>query len=373
MTSASPQREGNVAIFLPSLHAGGSERKALNLAGRFAALGLSVDLVVARAEGAYRGQVPSMVRLVDLHASRTLSSLLGLSRYLRRHQPRAVLSLMGHANLVALWARRLAGAPTRVVVCEESLLGPAISGAPNRRERLLPLLEHFAYPWADGIVAVSERAAEDLSRVIQIPRDRIRVIYNPVVSPDLSSQARAPIDHPWFRPGEPPVILGVGRLTAAKDFPTLLRAFVLVRQVRAVRLLILGEGELRGSLEALVRDLGLEDSVSLPGFVQNPYAYMARAKVFVLSSAWEGFPLVVGEAMACGLPVVSTDCGGSSELLERGKHGRLVPVGDPQTLSEAMLATMADPPDAKLLRLRAQDFSIERIADQYLEVLCPRG
>jgi glycosyltransferase involved in cell wall biosynthesis len=169
------------------------------------------------------------------------------------------------------------------------------------------------------------------------------------------------------------VILGVGRLTPAKDFPTLLRAFARVRQVRAVRLVILGEGELRGTLEALVRDLGLEDSVSLPGFVQNPYAYMARAKLFVLSSAWEGFGSALVEAMACGLPVVSTDCGGPSEILEGGMYGRLVPVGDPQALAEAILTALVEPPQADLLRARAEDFSVEKIADQYLEVLCPRG
>jgi glycosyltransferase involved in cell wall biosynthesis len=363
----------HVALFVPTLHGGGAERKVLNLAERFATMGLEVDLVVAKAEGVFAAQLPPSVRLVDLRAARTLSSVLALKRYLSRSAPQALLSVMGHANLVALVARRLAGARTRLVVCEESLLGEAVSEAPNRRERALPLLEHLTYPWSDGIVAVSERAADDLARVIRIPRDRIRVIYNPVVTLDLLRQARAPVDHPWFGPGEPPVILAVGRLTPAKDYPTLLRAFVLVRQARAARLVILGEGELRGTLEALVRDLGLEDSVSLPGFVQNPYAFMARAKVFILSSAWEGFGSALVEALACGLPVVSTDCGGPAEILEGGKFGRLVPVGDPQVMAEAILSTMAEPTAAGLLRARARDFSVERIADQYLEVLCPRG
>jgi glycosyltransferase involved in cell wall biosynthesis len=372
MTPTTRSSAPDVALFMPTLHGGGAERKVLNLADRFATMGLQVDLVVAKAEGVFAAKVPPSVRLVDLEAARTLSSLLALRGYLSHSAPRALLSVMGHANIVALSARQLAGRQVRMVVCEESLPGPAILGAPNRRERLLPLLEHVIYPRADGIVAVSERAAVDLSRVIRIPRDRIRVIYNPVVSPDLASQAQATVDHPWFRPGEPPVILGVGRLTPAKDFSTLLRAFVLVRQVRALRLVILGEGELRGSLEALVRDLGLEDSASLPGFVQNPYAFMARARLFVLSSEWEGFGSALVEAMACGLPVVSTDCGGPSEILEGGRMGRLVPVGDPEALARAILATLAEPSDVGLLRARAQDFSLERIADQYLELLCPR-
>jgi glycosyltransferase involved in cell wall biosynthesis len=373
MASAARSSTPDVALFLPTLHGGGAERKVLNLADRFATMGLRVDLVVAKAEGVYAGRVPPSVHLVDLNARRTLSSVLALRRYLSRSAPHALLSVMGHANIVGLSAWQLGGRQVRMVVCEESLPGPAISQAPNRRERLLPLLQHFLYPWAVGIVAVSERAADDLARLIRIPRDRIRVIYNPVVSPDLPKQAQSPVDHAWFGPGEPSVILGVGRLTPAKDFPTLLRAFARVRQVRAVRLVILGEGELRGTLEALVRDLGLEDSVSLPGFVQNPYAYMARAKLFVLSSAWEGFGSALVEAMACGLPVVSTDCGGPSEILEGGMYGRLVPVGDPQALAEAILTALVEPPQADLLRARAEDFSVEKIADQYLEVLCTRG
>jgi len=360
-----------VALFLPTLHGGGAERQLINLAARFQELGLRVDLVVAKAEGAFQSKVPAGVRLVDLEARRTLSSILGLAGYLKRERPESLLSVLGHANLVALWARKLAGAVARVVVCEPSTAGLAIRNAPNRRERLLPLLEHFFYPWADGIVAVSESAADDLTRVIRLPRDRIRVIYNPVVTPGLPSQARAPIDHPWFRPGEPPVILGVGRLTPAKDFATLIRAFAIVRQEQPARLLILGEGELRPGLEELVAELGLGEEVSLPGFADNPYAYMARAGVFALSSAWEGFGTVLAEAMACGAPVVSTDCGGPSEILDGGRIGRLVPVGDPQALAEAILATMAEPRDADRLRARAQDFSLERIAEQYLEVLCP--
>jgi glycosyltransferase involved in cell wall biosynthesis len=168
------------------------------------------------------------------------------------------------------------------------------------------------------------------------------------------------------------VILGAGRLTAQKDFPTLIRAFALARAAQPMRLILLGEGELREPLRALAADLGIAAQVDLPGFVENPYAFMSRAHVFVLSSAWEGFGLVLVEAMACGTPVVSTDCpAGPAEILMGGRFGRLVPVGDAGAMAEAIRATLADPLPADRLRSRAGDFSLEKIGDEYFELLLP--
>jgi glycosyltransferase involved in cell wall biosynthesis len=176
-----------------------------------------------------------------------------------------------------------------------------------------------------------------------------------------------------LRAGEPPVILGVGRLTVQKDFPTLIRAFARVRQKRNARLLILGEGELRSELNALVAELGLQADVALPGFVENPFVFMRHASLFVLSSAWEGFGNVLVEAMACGMPVVSTDCpSGPAEILQNGKWGRLVPVGDVQALSEALLATLEESthPD---VAARAAECSVDRAVEGYLRVRLPSG
>jgi glycosyltransferase involved in cell wall biosynthesis len=201
--------------------------------------------------------------------------------------------------------------------------------------------------------------------------EKIKVIYNPVITPELFARAEEPLDHPWFRPGEPPVVLGVGRLTQAKDFPTLIRAFALVRKERPARLMILGEGEERPKLEALVRELRLEEDVALPGFVDNPYKYMKRAAVFVLSSRWEGFGIVLVEAMALGTPVVATDCpSGPAEILENGKWGRLVPPGDPEALAKAILDTL----EGGVSRVKAttnvqKRFSMIAIVEQYLKVL----
>jgi len=362
-----------VALFLPSLRGGGAERVMVNLARGFVERGLQVDLVLAKAEGPYLSQVSQSVRVVDLKSKRVLYSLPGLVRYLRREQPKALLSAMDHTNVVALWAKKLARVPTRVVVSVHSTTSIATKRAKNIRGRMMPLFIRKFYPWADAVVAVSKGVAEDLLKIAGLPKEKIRVIYNPVITPDLFAKAEEPVDHPWFRPGEPPVILGIGRLTEAKDFPTLIRAFALVRKERPARLMILGEGEERPKLEALVRELGLEKDVSLPGFVDNPYKYMKRAAVFVLSSRWEGLPTVLIEALALGIPVVSTDCpSGPREILDGGRWGRLVAVGDVGSMAKAVEETLARPV-SQMAQGALSSFELATVIDRYLNVLLGKG
>ena len=309
------------------------------------------------------------MRVVDLKASRVLASLPALVRYLRRKQPQAMLSAMGYANIVALWARRLAGVPTRVVVSERNTLSSSVQHASSWRGRLMPHLIRRFYPLADGIVAVSKGVADDLAQVTGIPREHIQVIYNPVVTPELQEKAQAPLEHPWFAPGESPVLLAVGRLTAQKDFPTLIHAFAQVRRACSVRLLILGDGEERPALEAIVRRLGLERDVSLPGWVSNPYAYMARASLFVLSSRWEGLPGVLIEAMYCGMLLIATDCpSGPREILRNGQYGHLVPVGDVAALALAIESALAGKRPG-LTRESWRPFELETVVTQYINLL----
>jgi glycosyltransferase involved in cell wall biosynthesis len=238
-------------------------------------------------------------------------------------------------------------------------------------KRLTPLLAQLFYPWADGVVGVSLGVAKDLAHITNLPLEHIQVIYNPAVTPELAEKAKESVAHPWFTSEETPVVLGVGKLELQKDFPTLIHAFAKVRQVRTARLVILGWGPEpdRLKLEALVRELGLEGDVAMPGYVENPYAYMARAAVFVLSSAWEGFGNVLVEALAVATPVVSTNCeSGPAEILDHGKYGSLVPVGDSQALAEAILKVLAGkskPVDLSWLN----QFSLETITQQYLDLL----
>lgn len=352
----------SIAFFLPTLCGGGAERVTVNLAQAMAERGLPVDLVVAAAEGELLGQLPPAVRLVDLRAARVLRSLGPLARYLRRERPRVVISSMGHANLVALWAAKVARRATPVVVTVHNTMSQSTPQQGRVAGRLWPRLLRRFYPWAAGVVAVSRGAADDLARTSGLPREHIGVIYNPVITPEMLASAGQRPDHAWFAPGQPPVILGVGRLTRQKDFPTLLRAFAELRRGRPARLLILGEGDERGRLEALAAELGLADDVALPGFRDNALAHMAGAALFVLSSAWEGLPTVLIEALAAGTRVVSTDCpSGPREILQEGRLGALVPVGDAPALARAMAEALdrpAAPPPADALAPFTRDVAV---------------
>lgn len=358
-----------LAIFLPSLVGGGAERVSLNLASEVANRGVSVDLVVSQAVGAYASDVPASVRLVDLGTSRLSTSLPALVRYLRRHRPDAMLTVMSHANVVGTSAASLARTSARVVVSEHDTLSEVTARTVRRRARLMPILAAKVYPKADSIVAVSSGVADDLSAQTGLDRADIEVIYNPVITPEVEVAVRQSVDHPWFLPGQPPVVLGIGRLAPKKDFPTLLRAFARVRGQSPARLIILGDGPDRDDLAQLSRELGIEDDVSLPGFVDNPYAYLAAASTFVLSSRWEGLPTVLIEALYCGTPVVATDCpSGPREILADGRHGLLVPVDDVAAIAGGITRGI----HGELPRPTEESwrpYELGRVTDQYLDVL----
>jgi len=341
----------------------------VNLMQAITERGYPVDLVLVAAEGVFPDQLPPEVRVVDLHAPRVLRSIGPLARYLRRERPRVLVSSMGHANLIALWAWRMAGRVTPIIVTEHNTLSQEASRNRSPSGRVWPYLLGTFYPWAARIVAVSRGAADDLARTSGLPRDRIDVIYNPVITPSMLSLIQQVPDHPWFVPGQPPVVLGAGRLTPQKDFRTLLRAFAEVRRRRAARLLILGDGEERSALEALVRELDITSDVMLPGFQENALGYMAGAAVFALSSAWEGLPTVLIEALAAGTHVVSTDCpSGPREILQDGRLGRLVPVGDVVALSAAILEALDTPRRAAPLQALAP-FTRDAAVDNYLRLI----
>jgi glycosyltransferase involved in cell wall biosynthesis len=368
-----PLKNTSVSVFVHSLQDHGAARVALNLAQELVKRDLEVDLVMTIAAGAFLEKVPSEVRVIDLGATKkpqNLSKMLALCHYLRREKPTFLISVGDNSN-TAGWARNLARVKTRVVAGVHNHLSIYL---PNEHraisKNILPYLLRWSFLQADRIVAVSRGVAEDLSHIAGLPLEDIQVIYNPIVTFDLHKKAKETLDHPWFAPGEPPVILGAGRLVKQKDFPTLIRAFSLLRQNRFARLMIIGEGGERSRLETIVRELNLENDVALPGFVENPYAYMDRAAVFVLSSAWEGFGNVIAEALATGTSVVSTDCpSGPAEILEGGKYGKLVPVGDVNSLAEAILATLQNPIDFELLQQRAQVYTVAGVVNQYLDLM----
>lgn len=368
--SSLPDAPRHIALFTRTMHGGGLERVVGNLANEFARRGHQVDLVLAEAVGDFLGALDSRVRVVPLNAPKLRAYTLALARYLRKQKPEALLSASDECNLAAVWARGIAQVSTHLVVSCHSTLSRYVPVARDRKVRLLPFLIRRTYSYADAVVAVSEGVADDLAKVSGISREKIKVIYNPAVMDAMIDGDRPPVDHPWFVQRTEPVILGVGNLRRAKDFPTLIRAFKRLLGVKSARLVILGEGVDRAALEALVASEGLVDRVQLPGFCQNPWDYIAAADLFVLSSEWEGLPTVLIEALALGTRVVATDCpSGPREILEGGRHGELVPVGDSALLAQAMIRALENPGDAVTRRQSARRFTPGPSGDAYLSLL----
>lgn len=368
MASRMPSNR-RVAVFVPALAGGGAERVFLDLAEALGDLGWSVDLVAASASGPLLADVPENVRLIDFGISHVTASIPAFARYLRKRRPDAVLSAMTHANLVAIAATALSRVKTRVVVTEHTHLSTFLASSESLRGRAFPLLMRLLYPYADEVVAVSSGVADDVAQRTGLPRESIRAEKNPIRIAEMRERGDASPSHPWFAEGQPPVVLGVGRLTRQKDFGTLLRAFRKVRDQRDSRLLLLGEGEDRPMLEALISRLGLAGDVEIAGFVTDPYPYFNAASVFALSSRWEGLPTVLLEAMVFGLPIISTDCpSGPDEILEGGTLGTLVPVEDPDALAAAILEVLSDAGSHSEYRA-VVEYDIGQVAGRYSDLL----
>jgi len=361
--------DGRIAIFVPTLLFGGVERVMVNLAEGFCKRGFDVDLVAPQATGEFQACVPSTVRIVNLESPRVLTSLPKLVRYLHSERPAAVIAAMEHSSVAAIWARAIARVPTVIIATVHTNLSEVVRHAPSMKVRLVPFISRTFLHQADAIVAVSQGVAENLAQHAPKCRPRTCVIHNPIVTADILSKAKEIVEHPWFQPGQAPVILGVGRLAVQKDFATLIRAFALLRRQRRARLVILGEGPERQHLETLVADLGVAPDVLLLGYEGNPHRYMSKAALFVLSSAWEGFGNVLVEALAAGVPVVATDCrDGPREILEKARCGRLVKVGDAEGMATAMLTSLDEAPEpapAESLKV----FTLDYVVDQYAALL----
>ncbi|GHV54046.1 glycosyl transferase [Synergistales bacterium] len=340
---------------------GGAERSSLRLANALARRGHEARVFFLKAEGPMLSGVDNKIEIVDLKGS-----FFNFFSSLRAR--RADFLLPVYTSMRALMAKRFMRSPEiagmKVILSQRNMFtmdrGPI-------QTRLKFLRCSLLYPYASAVVCISRGVADEMKTLGLTEPRKIRVIYNPVLNDDLSAQIDAPPDHPWFAAGEPPVLLGVGRLGDQKDFASLIWAFALLAPKNPdLRLMILGEGKERGRLESLLREMKLTERASLPGYAPNPYPYMKHAALFVLTSRFEGFGNVVAEALACGCNVVSTDCkSGPAEILDGGKYGRLAKVGDEHDIARAIEEALADPIDANLLRERAAFFSEERAVNEY--------
>jgi len=390
----------HIALFVRSFEgSGGAEKVMLHLGRGLVAQGHRVDLVMARQKGHFLDQIPAEIRVIDLKVQSAkqslwslpklgrdawfwakmvlaqkphyvLGALPGLTNYLKRERPDTIIASMDYPNVVTVLARDLARVQSRVVLTVHNTLSQEIAKSKKRRIKAQIEVDRRFYPRADAVVTVSQGVADDLARTLKLPIENLTTIYNPVVTETLKQQAEKALSHPWFRGDGPPVLLAVGGFKPAKDHATLLKAFALVRKKRPVRLLILGEGKLRGQLTQQAEQLGIAADLEMPGFVENPYKYMARTSLFVHSSIFEGLGNVLIEALACGCPVVSTDCpSGPGEILAEGHFGTLVPMEDEQSLAKAIIRSLDAPPDKKKLIARGDEFSLEKAVNNYLQLI----
>lgn len=358
-----------VAFFLATSGHSGVDRLMRNLIPAIARRGYAVDQLKVRIHGPDLGDAPG-VRVIDLGSSHVWSSLPAVVRYLRRERPQVMLCDKDKVNRSAVIARWLAASDTRLVLRS----GTTISVDLAHRGPLDRWMQRSSmsrlYRAAHAVIVPSDAAARDLAAYTGLPPALIRTLPSPVLPMRIFEQPAPRPAHPWFAPGQPPVILGVGELSPRKDFATLLRAFASLRAQQACRLLILGRGSQREGLLAEAASLGVAQDFELPGFSGEVFAYLTHASAFALCSRWEGMPVVLIEALGCGTPVVATDCpGGSRELLQDGDLGALVPIGDHDALAAALAPLLREPKQAERNRAAARRYEIESATTEYLAAM----
>lgn len=354
-----------LAILIPDMRGGGAERVAASLAEGFLSSGHEVDLLLGQARGELLDQLPSGVDLVDLNASRFRQQIRPLAQYLSTNRPAGLIAMMWPMPVIALAARFLARTTTRIVGSDHAILSDHYRDRPDRIAALR-LSTGLFYPRLDHRVTASKRIAEDLARLSGIPVRDIQVIHNPIEMPPEQIERCEQVERHWQGGSR---VLSVGSLKQEKRHAILLEAFAKLLERREASLVILGEGPERPKLEALASNLGIVDRVAMPGFSSDPWPYYSSANLLALSSSTEGFGNVLVEAMAVGVPAVSTDCGGPREILRDGEYGQLVPVDDVPALAEAMDLMLARTPDRDGLKARACEFRPEIAVDKYLRLL----
>jgi glycosyltransferase involved in cell wall biosynthesis len=400
-------RPARISFLLDNLTGGGAEKVILNLASGFTKLGHPVDILVCKMEGVLCNSIPAGVNLVPLKASspnlgflcairadpagfRAIAGMFpkrkpfgfipSIAAHLKANRPAVLVSALPKSNINAVLAKYYSGVSTRVVVGAHINMSTqdaeCYSSGKSKLRYMRPLMQR-CYRRADAVVAVSKGVAEDIAKYLSLDQDNVTTIYNPIDTKQIEALSYESLNHPWFDAGTVPLILGMGRFVAQKDFPFLLRAFAKLRENRQARLVLMGgdessaeQREHKQELSRLAIQLGVQEDFDMPGFKVNPYPFLRKASVFVLSSRYEGFGNVLVEALLCGCPVVSTNCpSGPAEILADGKYGMLVPVGDGSRLADAICGMLDNPQDKAVLRARGEEYSIENAVERYRKVL----
>lgn len=359
-----------IAILLPDLGGGGAERINLELAREFVDMGYAVDFVLLQKRGELLDEVPRGAAVFGLDTAGAKWALRPLKAYLDEHRPDALLPSMWPVTWIAIVAARLTRKRPRVVVVEHIDVSAGFRGHPISR-LAMRTLGRFVYRLPDAVVCVSEGVKRALVRESGVPADRVQVIYNPVRAPSSAAGVAHQDLLDWWR-GSPHRLLSVGRLTRQKNHAMMIRAVASVCRHEDARLLVLGEGPERRSLQELVASLGLDEHVRLAGFHPNVQGYFAEASLFLLSSLWEGLPTVLIEALLQGVPIVSTDCpSGPAEILAGGRFGGLTAVDDTMAFAGATLEALRTPHDRERLIARGREFEPRTAAERYIRLLDP--
>ena len=359
-----------------SFSAGGAERVVITLANSFANNGIDVTMIVVSSAGPLACELSDKVRVIDLGKKRAITSVRSLGKILKEGAYDSVMSTIDNINVTLVVTARLYRLKTNVVVRlanAPSQLGRGKTGVKDIIFRLLKPLVFRVTGHADHIVAVSNGVRQDFLSMNPSAQDRVSVIYNPTISSKIFELAQESVNLERFFHDGAPVILAIGRLEPQKDFETLIDAFSLIAKERDVRLCILGEGSCRPRLEKKISSFNLQDKVALPGFDNNPYRYLARSSVFVLSSLYEGLPNVLIQALAFGLPIVSTDCKhGPREILENGALGLLVKPGDCEAMARA-INKQINVPKRVVNKEVLERYTVSGSTKAYRSILCKKA
>lgn len=360
-----------LAVLISFSGSGGVEASFVNLLAEFVNYPIEIDLLLIKEQGPFVDSIPKQLNRTKFKASSAILCIPELTTYLKNNHPDALLVAKDRAARAAIIAKKLSGSKTPITVS----LGTNLSASFQNKSKLQRWFRtapmQMFYKHVNKVIGVSQGVCDDLVKVAQIPSTKTITIDNPVITPKMLELAQQPLDFQWLKDSRYKVIIGVGRLGEQKDFKTLINAFSIGYKTHpGLRLVILGEGKYRQQLELQVAALQISESVYFAGFVENPFKWIGKADVFALSSRWEGSGNVLTEAMALGIPVVSTDCpSGPSKMLQGGKLGTLVPIGDHVALSKAIIDTLNNALPPNTLKNGVKSYWASESAKHHLQAL----